>query len=157
MYRVLLPVAAETARARAQIESVLELPQADSAVFVDVLHVHDDVSTPDAEWAAGGFTETYEEEMDELRELQRLPDSVAAVVDALEEGDLEFAVHEATGEPAELIRSYADERNSDVIVVGVGKRSPVGKALFGSVAQAVILESDRPVTVVPESAGDSSH
>ncbi|WP_345778554.1 universal stress protein [Natrinema sp. DC36] len=42
----------------------------------------------------------------------------------------------------------AAEYDSDAIVVGVEGRSPVGKALFGSGAKSVILESDRPVTVV---------
>lgn len=151
MYRVLLPVDDDPVRARAQAESVLELPQSDSEVFVDVLHVHDPVSTGDAEWAAGGFAESYADEMDEVRELQRLPDSVATVVDVLEVGGVEHAVHEITGEPAETILSNADQRDSDVIVIGARERSPIGKVLFGSVAQALILDSDRPVTVIPAS------
>ncbi|RKD95206.1 universal stress protein [Halopiger aswanensis] len=149
MYRVLLPVADDPARARGQVEAVLELPQAASEVFVDVLHVHDEAATADAEWAAGGFAESYEAEMDELRELQRIPEAVETAIDRLEDAGLEYAVHEATGDPAETILARADEYDSDAIVVGVRKRSPVGKVLFGSVAQAVILDSDRPVTVVP--------
>lgn len=35
----------------------------------------------------------------------------------------------------------------DAIVLGGRKRSPAGKAIFGSVTQAVIRESDRPVVV----------
>ncbi|AEH38703.1 universal stress protein [Halopiger xanaduensis] len=149
MYRVLLPVEDDPARARRQVESVLALPRAASEVFVDVLHVHDEAATADAEWAAGGFAESYEEEMEELRDLQRIPESVETAIDLLADGGVEYAVHEATGDPAETILERAAEYDSDAIVVGVRKRSPVGKVLFGSVVQAVILESDRPVTVVP--------
>ena len=149
MYRILLPVEDDVSRARAQAEAVLDLPRADSDVSVDVLYVHEDADGADAEWAAGGFSETYEEEMEAIRERQRLPTAVETVGDALEGGGVEFAIHEATGEPANVILSTADERDSDAIVIGVRDRSPVGKVLFGSVTQAVVLGSDRPVTVVP--------
>ncbi|WP_121741077.1 universal stress protein [Natronorubrum halophilum] len=152
MYRVLLPVDENESRARAQVETVLELPATPGDLAVDVVHVHDEATTPDVEWAAGsGFSETYAEEMAKsVRKADRLPASVEAAVDRLESSDLEYAVHERTGGPAETILAVADELDSDVIVLGVSKRSPVGKVLFGSVVQAVILDSDRPVTVVPE-------
>ncbi|WP_436344614.1 universal stress protein [Natronorubrum sp. FCH18a] len=150
MYRVLLPIDENDARARAQAESILENPAADECT-VDVLYVHDEVSEPNAEWAAGGFSETYVEEMSEaVRNAQRLPNSIETAVDILESGDVECSLDETTGEPPEAILEFADERDSDAIVLGIGNRSPVGKVLFGSVAQAVILASDRPVTVVPE-------
>ncbi|GAB3675494.1 universal stress protein [Halopiger thermotolerans] len=155
MYRVLLPVADEPARARRQVDAVLELPRAASAVFVDVLHVHDEAATADAEWAAGGFAESYEEEMEELRDLQRIPESVETAADRLADAGVEYAAHEATGDPAGTILERADEYDSDVIVVGVRNRSPVGKVLFGSVAQAVVLDSDRPVTVVPAAESEA--
>ena len=149
MYRALLPVDDDEARARAQAEAVGELPAADEAIRVDVLHVHEEVTAPDAEWAAGGFSEEYAEEMAEnVRNVQRLPNSVGVAVDRLEAAGVAYAVHESSGEPPEKILEAADELDSDAIVLGVGERSPVGKVLFGSVAQAVILGSDRPVTVV---------
>ena len=149
MYRILLPVDTTELRARAQVDAILELPAAAEAVLVDVVHVHDE-TTPDAEWAAGGFSKTYTEEMAaNVRESSRIPASVEAVIDVLEDADVEYAVHEASGEPAEAILTLATEQDSDVIVLGNGNQSPVGKMLFGSVAQDVVLESDRPVTVVP--------
>lgn len=51
-------------------------------------------------------------------------------------------------EPTGAAGGFAEEDDSDAIVVGVRDRSPVGKALFGSVARSVIRESDRPVTIV---------
>ncbi|WP_440764205.1 universal stress protein [Natronorubrum sp. DTA7] len=155
MYRILLPVDETEARARAQAESILENPAADDCT-VDVLHVHRDVSAPNAEWAAGGFSETFSEEMAEnVENLKRLPNAVEVAVDVLESGDVDWSLHETTGEPAEAILEFADERDSDVIVLGIGTESPIGKVLFGSVAQAVILASDRPVTIVPEDRSES--
>ena len=149
MYRVLLPIDEIESRARTQAESILDQPGS-SEFAVDICHVHDDVSAPDAEWAAGGFSETYAEEMaEQVGEADRLPKSVAAAVDILEASDVECTLYEESGDPAETILERAEDLDSDVIVLGVGKHSPVGKVLFGSVVQAVILESDRPVTVVP--------
>ncbi|QFU81227.1 universal stress protein [Natronorubrum aibiense] len=147
MYRILLPVDTNESRARAQVDAILELPAAAEDVFVDVVHVHDE-TMPDAEWAAGGFSETYTEELAENID-QRIPSSVAVAVDDLEAADVEYAVHETAGEPAETILEAVTELDSNVIVLGSGDQSPVGKMLFGSVTQDVVLESDRPVTVVP--------
>lgn len=53
------------------------------------------------------------------------------------------------GEPtAEIIR-YADGVDARYILIGGQKRSPTGKALFGSVGQSVLLQSPRPVLNVP--------
>jgi len=153
MYRVLLPVDQNEARARAQVAAVLELPVAAGDLVVDVVHVHKDISSIDAGWAAGdSFSETFAEEMaDEVHDTDRLPASVDAAVDALDSSGHQFAVHERSGEPAAEILAFASEHDSNAIVLGGSRRSSVGKVLFGSVVQAVILESDRPVTVVPES------
>ncbi len=50
--------------------------------------------------------------------------------------------------PADGIVELADEFDADQIVMGSRKRSPTGKAVFGSVSQQVLLEADDPVTVV---------
>lgn len=52
------------------------------------------------------------------------------------------------GEPTEEILSVAAELDARYVVVGGRRRSPVGKALFGSTTQEVLLESDRPVVTV---------
>ena len=41
-----------------------------------------------------------------------------------------------------------DEMKPDLLVLGARRRSPVGKALLGSVAQTIILEASVPVLVV---------
>ena len=50
--------------------------------------------------------------------------------------------------PGEDIVSFANESRADLIVIGVKKRSKVGKLMFGSTAHYIILEADCPVLAV---------
>ena len=50
--------------------------------------------------------------------------------------------------PGEDIVQFAGENGIDEIIIGVKNRSKVGKILFGSTAQYVILKADCPVTSV---------
>lgn len=52
-------------------------------------------------------------------------------------------------EPVEDLLSFASEVDADEIVLGVRKRTPAGKVVFGSTAQNVLLRTDRPVRCVP--------
>ena len=49
------------------------------------------------------------------------------------------------GDASERILEYADKHDARYVVVGTRKRSPTGKAVFGSVSQSVLLNSERPV------------
>lgn len=49
---------------------------------------------------------------------------------------------------ADAVVSAAEAAGADLVVVGVRPRSPVGKALLGSVAQRVILDAHCPVLAV---------
>jgi nucleotide-binding universal stress UspA family protein len=50
--------------------------------------------------------------------------------------------------PGENLVQFAKENNIDEIFIGVKKRSKVGKLMFGSTAQHVILNAPCPVVVV---------
>jgi nucleotide-binding universal stress UspA family protein len=54
----------------------------------------------------------------------------------------------AGGDVAETLLGLLKDIDADLLVVGARRRSPVGKALLGSVAQTLILEADLPVLVV---------
>jgi nucleotide-binding universal stress UspA family protein len=51
--------------------------------------------------------------------------------------------------PAEDVVAYADEVDADEIVLGVRKRNPTSKVVFGSVAQDILLNANHPMVVVP--------
>lgn len=50
--------------------------------------------------------------------------------------------------PGEDLVGYAKETSADLIVIGIKKRSKVGKLMFGSTAQYVILACECPVLAV---------
>jgi nucleotide-binding universal stress UspA family protein len=51
-------------------------------------------------------------------------------------------------EPAEDLIAVADEIAADFIVIGLRRRSPVGKLILGSNAQRVLLDAPCPVLAV---------
>ena len=51
-------------------------------------------------------------------------------------------------DPAESILSSVSDPATDLIVIGLRRRTPVGKLIFGSVAQQVLLEAECPVLAV---------
>lgn len=68
---------------------------------------------------------------------------------AAEAGLEEFVPVGLEGDPATAILEYAAEQDADYIVVSARKRSTIGKAVFGSVTQRLLLEADRPVVATP--------
>lgn len=78
--------------------------------------------------------------------------SVKEAARILEAADIEVSYHEGSGDPSTAILETAEELDADVICISGRKRSPAGKLLFGSVAQAVILGTERPVLVCSASS-----
>ena len=60
--------------------------------------------------------------------------------------DLRQAAH--SGDVADEVLRVAQETDASVIVIGMRRRSPVGKLLMGSSAQRILLDADRPVLAV---------
>ncbi|MEO5711330.1 MAG: universal stress protein [Nocardioidaceae bacterium] len=54
----------------------------------------------------------------------------------------------AGGDLGDALLKLVEAVDADLLVIGARRRSPVGKALLGSVAQTVILEANLPVLVV---------
>lgn len=55
-------------------------------------------------------------------------------------------------DPADELISSADARDAEFIVIGLRRRSPVGKLLLGSNAQRVLLDASCPVLAVKAAA-----
>ena len=63
-------------------------------------------------------------------------------------------VHAVRGwEAHEEILTVAHERRAELVVIGLRRRSPVGKLIMGSTAQRVILDAPCPVLAVKATAG----
>jgi nucleotide-binding universal stress UspA family protein len=72
------------------------------------------------------------------------------VFDALEfpRGRVDYEIRGAVGDYSEQVVSVAEALEADLVLVGGRKRSPTGKAVFGSVAQEILLSAPCPVTFV---------
>lgn len=77
-------------------------------------------------------------------------DPVADVRAELAEDGLELEVREMPrGEdPADIVNAVAGEVTAELIVIGLRRRTPVGKLVLGSVAQRILLESRCAVLAV---------
>jgi len=71
-----------------------------------------------------------------------------AVEEDLTASGLSFSVVGGTGDLAEDLVRTAQEAGAELIVVGLRRRSPVGKLILGSGAQRILLEAPCPVLAV---------
>jgi nucleotide-binding universal stress UspA family protein len=78
------------------------------------------------------------------------PDAaIAAMEERLREEGIEVTVHHDTvPDVSQAVLDVARDADAALMVVGVRRRSPVGKVFLGSVAQRVILDADCPVLAV---------
>jgi nucleotide-binding universal stress UspA family protein len=75
--------------------------------------------------------------------------SVQAAEQRMADGGRKMTMREATGDDiAHSLVELADSIKADLIVIGLRRRSPVGKLLLGSNAQRVLLEASCPVLAV---------
>jgi nucleotide-binding universal stress UspA family protein len=76
-------------------------------------------------------------------------EQLAAVRTLLEESGVPHDVRQSMGvDVAEQVLGVASELGARLIVLGLRRRTPVGKLLMGSVAQRVILDATCPVLCV---------
>jgi nucleotide-binding universal stress UspA family protein len=78
-----------------------------------------------------------------------------AIDTELTEAGIEHEVSQPTdGRPAaEAILAAAITHDADLVVIGLRRRSPVGKLITGSTAQQVLLDAPCPVLTVKAPAG----
>ncbi|MWV38443.1 universal stress protein [Natrialba sp. INN-245] len=139
MYRVLIPVDPDMDRASAAADAVLSLPSVTDEIDVTVLSVFAERDVQDLD---GGRLES-----EELFENSEPPESLEATAAYLSENGVSVSTRREHGDPAETILAVAENDDVDTIVMSARKRTPVGKALFGSVTQNVTLDSPVPVVI----------
>jgi nucleotide-binding universal stress UspA family protein len=132
VYRVLVAVSDDVDQARKQAEFVASLPGRD-ALDVTVTHAYDETN----ERGPHGESLPPEES-----------DGVQAAKALLEDAGVPVETRETYHPVAEGVVDLATDVDADLVVVGARKRTPIGKAVFGSVTQSVVLDSPVPVTVV---------
>lgn len=126
----MMPLDDNEERASHQVEVVENLPGKDE-IEVSLLYV---------------FTEKEEDAPTRMKTAGRVG-TVKHSEEKLEEAGIEVAIVEESGDPAVEILQVLGRGDFDSVIMGGRKISPAGKVLFGSVTQAVLLESDVPVTV----------
>lgn len=141
MYRLLVAVAADEPRRDRLVDAIQSRPCAAENLAVVIANVDEGVDVP-----ADGEGGVVDEEA--LFDAEAIPSVVRELAVAVEETGIEVEVRRAFGHPAEEILGMAEDVAADEILLGGRRRSPTGKALFGSVTQTVILDADRPVTVL---------
>lgn len=57
--------------------------------------------------------------------------------------------HSALKDPADAVVQVSQQQDAQLIVLGIRRRSPVGKLLLGSRTQRILLEATCPVLAVP--------
>jgi nucleotide-binding universal stress UspA family protein len=75
-------------------------------------------------------------------------DEIEKVVGAGPPVSWQLHLETAGGDLGDALLRLVDAVKADLLVIGARRRSPMGKALLGSVAQTVILEANLPVLVV---------
>lgn len=86
----------------------------------------------------------------EMERVKETAETVAAEASrAIDESSVSVGL---VGDAATEVINYAKQHNTEYVIVGPKKRSPTGKALFGSVAQSIILNS--PCSVIATSRSE---
>lgn len=76
-------------------------------------------------------------------------DAIADLERRLTDSGVEHEVHQGvTADVAEQVLAVAESHSAALVVLGLRRRTPVGKLLMGSVAQRVILHAECPVLCV---------
>lgn len=139
MYRVVVAADPNVETANEAAEALTSLPCAPEDIDVTILDVFEEFEVADA----GGRVRS-----EDVFDPTNFSDGAVAVTKTLDRFDP--VIRAEHGDPADRILSVARDLDADLIVMSGRKRSPTGKAVFGSVVQSVLLNTDRPVLVAME-------
>ena len=80
--------------------------------------------------------------------------AIATIEDRLKDAGIEHQILQPVrgNEAANEVLRAADEYRADLIVIGLRRRTPVGKLIMGSTSQQILLEADCPILAVKAAA-----
>ncbi len=110
-------------------------------IAVNIIHVYSENDTERLE-------KMYDVESREKHQLGTATEHNTAVrklIDDLRDRDIAVTTYGAIGDAGTEVVKLARELAVDFILIGGRKRSPTGKALFGSTAQDILLTASVPV------------
>lgn len=99
------------------------------------------------------FIEMHSESLDagEAIEMNRIKEAAAKVAREIShDANVDANYVGLIGGASTKILEYAEEVDAEYVVIGTKKRSPTGKAVFGSTSQRIILNSNSPVITIPD-------
>ncbi|MFC6961808.1 universal stress protein [Halocatena marina] len=120
MYHVVMGIATDDAQARAKAKAVSDLPG--ESISATIVHADDDV------------------------DLLSIP-SISDVHDYLIDHGVDVSLLATDRTPANAILDTAEREDADLICIGGRHRSPAGKMQMRIGAEAIILNTNRPVLI----------
>ncbi len=92
----------------------------------------------------------------DAQEASRFEGELSQVQERLDAAGLEHEVRQLVrdNEPAEDLLEVADSVDAEFIVIGLRRRTPVGKLILGSNAQRILLDASCPVLAVKAGPDD---
>jgi nucleotide-binding universal stress UspA family protein len=126
MASILVSVDTNVSRAKKQVESITTLPLDPTETEIVLYHVF-----------------RVDDEGADAADLK----SVSSAADHLENAGFDVQISQSSGDTVRNVLNKAEEIDADIISLAGRRRSPAGKALFGSVTQDVALKSDRTLLI----------
>lgn len=144
MYHIVIPVDTSTERGVKATQHVIDLIEGGpfddpGSIAVTILNVFEEFNAIDD----GGNVKSgdlYDEDL--------FPEAVNRIRELLDDTGIEYDLERRHGNPVDEIVDFADDADVNLIVIAPRKRSSVGKVVFGSVAQNVLINTDRPTLIV---------
>lgn len=101
------------------------------------------------EFSVGHLQTESAQDTTDIEDVQREAKDIASELGSKVVNEESFEPVGLVGSPPEEIIEYSKEHNAEYIVVSGRKQSPVGKALFGSVTQSLLLNAECPAVLIP--------
>ncbi|MFD1571007.1 universal stress protein [Halorubrum laminariae] len=140
MYKILAAIDESEQRTRNSISAIQSLPRDGESIHVSLINIFEEFDISDD---SGGRVKSAD-----LVDKYDPPETMELAEKLLNESNISHSSTLRHGKPAAKIIEAAGDEEVDMIVVASGDQSPVGKVLFGSVTQGVLIDSDWPVLVV---------